>query len=111
MSIFDYPDKIFVLHQAVSDERIIYRRYAIDDENVYYRLIHEEELKYEDDEVEEGDYMLSKPIGVYRYLAINKEVYDNTGIECLDEFDLGDFMKYNMGDECLFKINQQLNKT
>lgn len=109
MSIFDYPEKIFVLHQAVSDERIIYRRYAIDEVNVYYRLTHEEELEYEDDDVEDGDYMLSKPIGVYRYLAINKQVYDNTGIECLDEFDLGDFMKYNMGDECLFKINQKLN--
>ena len=111
MSIFDYPNNIYVLHQAVCEERIIYRRYAIDDENVYYRLIHQEELKYENDDVEEGDYMLSTPYEVYRYLAINKEVYDNTGIECLDEFELGDFMKYNMGDECLFKIYQNLNKT
>lgn len=106
MSINNYPEMIFVFHRVVCPtNNILYKRYAIDDYMVYYRLTYDEELYYKDKNLEKEYYMLSKPLGVYRYLAIKKEEYDNNGI---DEFDLGDFIKENMDDECLFSKNQNL---
>ena len=110
MSIDDYPQIIFVLHRAVCNtNNILYRRYAIDDYMVYYKLTHDEELYYKDENVDEKYYMLSKPLEVYRYLALNKnknnyDFMDNTPTE----FELGDFLKENMGDQCLFSKNQNL---
>lgn len=96
MSINNYPETIFVFHRVVCDtNNILYNRYAIDDYMVYYRLTYDEELYYKDKNLEKEYYMLSKPLEVYRYLAIKKKDYDNNGI---DEFDLGDFIKENMGD-------------
>lgn len=108
MSIDDYPETIFVLHKVVCNTNyILYNRYAIDDYMVYYKLTHDEELYYKDENVEEEYYMLSKPLEVYRYLALNKKNYDLIS-DTTTEFELGDFLKENMGDECLFSKNQNL---
>jgi hypothetical protein len=107
MSIHDYPETIFVLHKVVCNtNHILYNRYAIDDYMVYYKLTHDEELYYKDENVEDEYYMLSKPLEVYRYLALNKKIYDI--LDHTTEFELGDFLKENMGDECLFSKNQNL---
>jgi len=100
-TIFDYPDKIYVKYKTVCINHIIYRKHAIDDMMIYYRLIHEDELEYEDEGVEEGDYMLSVPNQVYRFLALYRDDCDNYE----DVFELGDFTKNNMSDQCLFTKN------
>jgi signal peptidase I len=95
----EYPKIITLSHKAVSTD-IEYRKYAMGGDNVYYRLTHKEELEYEDEEVEEGDYMLSIPINVYRYLAIS--IHDDDSKKKIN-YELGDFLKEDMGDECLYK--------
>lgn len=108
MGINDYPDIIYLFHKSVSAYNILYRRHAIDNDMVYYRLIHEEELKYEDENVEYGDYMLSKPNKVFRFLGIYRDDYDNCGEDGKDEFELGDFDNHCISNDCLFSKYQNL---
>lgn len=95
----EYPKIITLSHKAVSPD-IEYRKYGMNGDNVYYRLTHKEELEYEDEAVEEGDYMLSIPTNVYRYLAIS--IYNDDSKTKIN-YELGDFLKEDMGDECLLK--------
>ena len=95
----EYPEIITLYYKAVGAD-IEYQKYEKGGDNVYYKLTHKEELEYEDEEVEEGDYMLSIPTNVYRYLAIS--IYDEESISKI-KYELGDFLKEDMGDECLYK--------
>ena len=117
MSINGYPKSIYLLHKAVRDTSIKYKLYAMDDDKIYYKLSHNEELEYEDEEVEEGDYMLSTPNDVFRYLAIYKDykiMIDEKWPFFVDEtknkiyYELGDFSKKNIGDKCLYSKNNNL---
>lgn len=98
-SIEDYPEIIKVKHLGSFLE---YKRYEYDGECIYYKLTHKEELEYEDEEVEEGDYMLSKPRYVFRYLAVYAgEIHEG---KTKTEYELGDFTKECIGDEDLYVI-------
>jgi len=100
MSLADYPELIKVKHLGTFVE---YKSYEYDGDCIYYKLTHEEELEYEDEGVEEGDYMLSKPMYVFRYLAVYTADYE-LGDKMKTEYELGDFTKECIGDDDLYVI-------